>query len=153
MSDATSAREAEGVATSVLEPLMTPRPLTLAAAVVLVTIVGAGVSFVGLMLLAVAAGAVAFLDPVGGLLGFVGLLGFASIAVAVAIVVLAVTLWQRRSWGWVGSLAVAVAGVIGALIALGSAGSQLPIQLGLVTMVAAVALLLAPSTRSAAGIA
>jgi hypothetical protein len=53
----------------------------------------------------------------------------------------------------VGSLAVAVAGVIGALIALGSAGSQLPIQLGLVTMVAAVALLLAPSTRSAAGIA
>lgn len=47
----------------------------------------------------------------------------------------------------------AVAGVAGAVIAMSSSGAQTPIVLGLVTTAATVALLVAPSTRSSAGIA
>lgn len=132
---------------------MTARPLTLAASVVLLAIIGAGLGFVGLLLLAVASGVVPLLDSAGGLAGPAGLLGMAFGGAAVVVFVMAVGLWMGRGWAWLGSLAVAVAAVIGALIALETSGQQLPIQLGLVLTVSAVALLLAPSTRSASGIA
>jgi hypothetical protein len=105
---------------------------------------------VGLLLLAVAAGAVAFLAPAGGLLGIVGLLGIAAVAAGIAVFVAAAGLWMRHGWAWFASLAIAVAAVGGALVALDSAGPQLPLQVGLALTAATVALLLSPQTRAAA---
>lgn len=132
---------------------MSARPVTLAAAVALLVIIGTAVVLAGLLLLAVAAGAVAILDPVGGVLGMVGLLGMAWIAAGVAVFVAAAGLWMRRGWAWFVSLAIAVAAVGGAVVALDSAGPQLPLQVGLVLTAGTVALLVSPQTRSATGIA
>jgi hypothetical protein len=132
---------------------MSARPITLAAAGALLVVIGAGVVLVGFLLLAVAGGAVAFLDPVGGVLGMVGLLGIASVAAGIAVFVAAAGLWMRRGWAWFASLAIAVAAVGGAIVALDSAGPQLPLQVGLVLAAGTVGLLLSPQTRSATGIA
>lgn len=129
---------------------MTTRPLPLAAAAGLLVLLGTGVAFVGVFLLAIAAGLLPFLDNAHP---FVALLGGLAVAAAVATYAFAAALWQRRSWAWVASLAIAVAGVAGAVIAMSTSGAQTPIVLGLVTTAATVALLVAPSTRSSAGIA
>jgi hypothetical protein len=132
---------------------MSSRPVTHAAAVALLAVIGTGVVLVGVFLLAIAAGAVALLDPVGGVLGMVGLLGVASIAAGIAVYVAAAGLWMRRGWAWYASLAIAVAAVGGALVALDSAGPQLPLEVGLVLASGTVGLLVSPQTRSAVGIA
>lgn len=49
-------------------------------------------------------------------------------------------------------ITIAVMAVIGAVIALETGGGQPPVQAGLVLTLAATALLLAPSTRSASGV-
>lgn len=131
---------------------MSARPITLTAAVALLVVLGTGLMLVGVLLLAVAAGAVALLDPVGGVLGMVGLLGIASVAAGIAVFVAAAGLWMRRGWAWFASLAIAVAAVGGAIVALDSAGPQLPLQVGLVLTSGTVGLLVSPQTRSAAGI-
>jgi hypothetical protein len=128
---------------------MTARPIALVAAVVLMAIIGVGVTFVGLLMLAVAAGAVALLSPAGGVLGFVGLLGVGSLVAGLIVFIVAGGLWIGRAWGWVASLAVAAVSVIGAIVAISTAGAQVPLQLGLVLCAGTVALLLAPSTREA----
>jgi hypothetical protein len=129
---------------------MNARPLPLAVASGLVVIIGAGLTVVGLLLLAVAAGTIAFLDSARPA---VGLLGALALAAAAASFVSAAALWQGRPWAWVASLAIAVAGVTGAVIALSTSGTQAPTVIGLVLTAATVALLIAPSTRTSAGIA
>jgi hypothetical protein len=128
---------------------MDTRPVTLALAAVLLAVIGAGVGFVGAFLLAIAAGAIPLLDSSGGLLAPVGLLGMAAVVAAVLVLVASTALWLRRAWAWAVSLAIAVAGVIGAVIAISTAGSQVPNLIGLVMTVGATALLVAPSTRAA----
>lgn len=129
---------------------MTTRPLSLAVAAGLLVILGTGVAVVGVFLLAVAAGLVAFLDSAHA---FVVLLGGLALAAAVATYASAIALWQGRPWAWVASLAIAVAGVVGAAVAVSTSGAQAPIVLGLAMTGATVALLVAPSTRSSARIA
>lgn len=129
---------------------MTPRPLPLAIASGLVAIIGAGLATVGVFLLAIAAGAVPFLDSAHPV---VALLGVGAVAAAGASFVAAVALWQRRAWAWVASFAIAAAGILGALVALSTSGAQAPTVLGLALTAATVALLVAPSAREAAGIA
>jgi hypothetical protein len=131
---------------------VTSRPPALAAAVVLVVIIGSGIAFVGVLLLTVAVGGVGFLGPTNSMSGVVAGLGALAVLAAALALVSAVGLWLRRPWGWVGSLATALAAVVGAVIALDTSGSHVPVQAGLVLTVAAAALLLAPSTRSAARI-
>jgi hypothetical protein len=84
--------------------------------------------------------------------GVAGLLGVVAILAAAATFTAASGLWLRRPWGWVGSLAIALAAVLGAILALRTAGSQPPITAGLVLTLATAALLLAPSTRTASGV-
>ncbi|OGO55762.1 MAG: hypothetical protein A2V85_02335 [Chloroflexi bacterium RBG_16_72_14] len=128
-----------------------PRPAALAAAVVLMFLIGAGSAFVGALLLVLAAGGIAVI-PAASVSAFVGLLGVVAILVAAATFSAAVGLWLGRPWGWAASLAIALAAVLGALIALVTAGSQPPVAAGLALTLAAAALLLVPSTRRASGI-
>jgi hypothetical protein len=115
-------------------------------------IIGAGTAFIGALLVVVAGGGVGFLGPASNVSAVVGLLGVVALITAAATLVTAVGLWLRRPWGWAGSLAIALAAVLGAIIALGTAGSQPPITAGLVLTLATAALLLAPSTRTASGV-
>lgn len=131
---------------------MTARPAALAAAVVLMIIIGSGIAFVGALLLLVAVGGVGFFGPPNSLSGVVGLLGGVTILTAALTFASAIGLWLRRPWGWIGSFAIAVAAVVGAVIALDTSGSHVPVQAGFVLTVVAAALLLAPSTRTAARI-
>jgi hypothetical protein len=123
----------------------------LAAAVVLLLIIGSGIAFVGLLLLIVGAGGASFF-PAGSVSGAVALLGVLSAWSAAVTFAAAVGLWLRRPWGWTGSLAIALASVLGAVIALSTSVSQPPLAAGLVLTLATAALLLAPSTRTASGI-
>ena len=131
---------------------MANRPAALAAAVVLMLIIGSGAAFVGALLLVVAAGGVAFLGPASGVSGVVGLLGVVALLTAAATLATAIGLWLRRPWGWAGSLAIAIVAVLGAIIALDTSGSQPPLLAGFVLTLAATALLLVPGTRRATGI-
>lgn len=132
---------------------MNRRPVTLAGAVVLTAVIGGGIAFAGAILLVVAAGGAGTL-PAGPAAPIVALLGATGIASAALTFIVAVGLWARRPWGWAGSLAIAVVGVIGAFVALATSGaaSQAPLAAGLSLTVLAVASLLAPQTRGAAGI-
>jgi hypothetical protein len=131
---------------------VSPKSPTLAAAAVLVAVIGAGFAFVGVLLLAVAAGAVAFLQPDGTIGMVVALIGVTGLVAGGIGVGSAVGLWLGRPWGWAGSMAIAVIGSLGAAVALASAGPQAQLLAGTVLVVAAVALLLAPRTRAAAGL-
>ena len=131
--------------------MLAVRPITLALAAVLLAVIGTGLGVVGLLLLAVAAGFVAFLA--GGVHGFVAVLGVVTLGSAAVTAAGAAGLWMRRGWAWTVSLIVAISVVIGALIAIDSAGTQTPILIGLAMGVATTTLLLAPPTRSAAGVA
>jgi len=133
-------------------PFMSARPLSLAVGSALIAIIGVGVGFVGLFLLAIAAGGIPLLDSGGGVVSVVGILGMTGVASSAVALVAAGALWRRRPWGWAASLAIAVAGVVGAVIALGSSGAHAPVQVGLALMLAACGLLVAPGTRRAAGI-
>jgi len=132
---------------------MSARPVTLAIAVALLAIIGAGVAFAGVLLLAVAMGAVPFLAPSGGPFNLAGLLGVTALVTALVILASAAGLWMRRGWAWAISLIVAASAVIGAVIVLDSSGAQLPTVIGLVLSAATGLLLFAPQTRSAAGVA
>lgn len=127
-----------------------PRPLHLALAVALLAVVGAGVAFIGLLLLAVAAGAIPFLA--GGVRGFVVVLGAVALASAAMTWVAAALLWMRRPAGWAVSVVVAVSAVAGAVIAVATSGPQLPTLAGLAIGASALGLLVAPETRTAARI-
>ena len=127
---------------------MFARPITLALAAVLVALIATGLAFVGLLLLAVSAGLVAFLA--GGVHGFVAVLGFAGIAAAAVAYAAAFGLWQGRPAGWAVSLVIAVAAIVGAVVAIATSGAQAPILAGLGLGVAAGVLLVAPETRTAA---
>jgi hypothetical protein len=130
---------------------MAARPLSLAVAVALLAVIGAGVAFIGFLLLAVATGAIAFLA--GGIHGFVAVLGVVTLGSAAVTTAGAAGLWMRRGWAWTVSLIVAISVVIGALIAIDSAGTQTPILIGLAMGIATTTLLVAPPTRSAVGVA
>lgn len=130
---------------------MTARPAALAAAVVLLLIIGSSLAFVGALLLVVAAGGVSFF-PAGSVSGVVALLGVLGVVGAAVTFAAAVGLWLRRPWGWAGSLAIALASVLAAAVALSTSGDQPSLVAGLVLTLAATALLLAPSTRTASGI-
>lgn len=127
---------------------MSARPVSLSLAVVLLALIGAGLAFIGLMLVAVSAGLVAFLA--GGVHGFVALFGALSLGAAAMTWIAAGALWSGRPAGWAISLIVAVAAVVGALVALGTSGAQAPTLAGLTIGGIVVALLVAPETRAAA---
>jgi hypothetical protein len=73
-----------------------------------------------------------------------------ALVVAIAGAASAAALWAGRPWGWMGSLAVAILGVVGATVAVSTSGAQVPLLVGLGIAVAAVALLLVPATRDSA---
>jgi hypothetical protein len=114
------------------------------------TVIGSGIAFVGALLLLVAAGGVGFLGPTNSMSAIVALLGGVAVLTAAVTFASAIGLWLRRPWGWIGSFAIALAAVVGAVIALDTSGNHMPVQAGFVLTVAATALLLAPSTRTAA---
>jgi hypothetical protein len=131
---------------------MPTRPATLSAAVVLMLVIGAGCAMVGALLVTVAAGGAGVPLP-ANTAPLVFLLGATAILAALLTFAATTGLWQRRGWGWIGSLAIAVAAVIGAVVALATAGSQAPVLAGFVLTLAAASLLLAPATRRASGVA
>ena len=132
---------------------MTPRrPLALALAVALLTVIGAAFALGGALLLVLATGRIPFLDSLNAF-GAVVLVGAGAIAFAWFAWLAAGSLWRGRARGWVASLVIAVVAVGSAAVALANSGSQAPLVVGmLLTSVALVAVLL-PSTRRAAGIA
>jgi hypothetical protein len=128
---------------------MSARPVTLLTAVALLAVIGSAFAFAGVLLLVLASTGLGLLAPAGG---FVALLGAAAALAAILAAIAIAGLWRGRAWGWAASLAVAVVSVLGALVALATGGIQLPLVAGLALTVAALALLLAQPTRSAAGI-
>jgi hypothetical protein len=80
-------------------------------------------------------------------------LGVVTLGSAAVTTAGAAGLWMRRGWAWTVSLIVAISVVIGALIAIDSAGTQTPILIGLAMGIATTTLLVAPPTRSAVGVA
>lgn len=129
---------------------MTARPAPLAVAAALMAVIGFGFAIVGAVLLA---GAVGSMRAAAGVAVVVAVLGVVAIGAAAVTVLAAVALWRRRAWGWAGSLTIALAAVLGAVIAMETAVSQAPTMLGLVVAIVATALLMTPSTRSASTIA
>lgn len=129
---------------------MTARPAPLAFAAALMAVIGFGFAIVGAVLLA---GAVGGMHTAAGVAVVVAVLGVVAIGAAAVTVLAAVALWRRRAWGWAGSLTIALAAVLGAVIAMETAVSQAPTMLGLVVAIVATALLMTPSTRSASTIA
>jgi hypothetical protein len=131
---------------------MPTRPPALAAAVVLMLVIGAGLAVVGALLVAVALGG-AGVDVPANASAIVVMLGAVGILAALLTFAAATGLWLRRGWGWVGSFAIAVAASLGAVIALTTSGGQPPVLAGLGVTLAAAILLSAPATRRASGIA
>lgn len=129
---------------------MTVRPAPLAVAAALMAVIGFGFAMVGAALLAAA---LVGMPTVAGVAPVSAVLGFVAIGAAAVTVLAAVALWRGRAWGWAGSLTIALAAVLGAVIALETPASQAPTMLGLVVAIAAAALLMTPSTRSASTIA
>jgi hypothetical protein len=127
---------------------MSARPATLALAVVLVALIGTGLAVVGVLLLALWVGLVAFLA--GGVHGFVAVLGLTGIAAAAVTYAAAAGLWLGRPTVWAASLVIAGAAVIGAVVAIATSGAQAPSLAGLALGGAAGVLLVAPETRLAA---
>jgi hypothetical protein len=120
-------------------------------AVALVALIGAGVAVVGALLVAVASGAIPFLEQ-SAMSPVVALFGALAIALGLLTFAAAAGLWWRRAWGWMGSLVVGIGAVAGAIIALDASGPHAPTVIGLAIALAAVVLVLAPSTRRATGL-
>ena len=132
--------------------MQTHRPLALALATALLTVIGAAFALVGALLFVLASGRIPFLDSLNAF-GAVVLIGLGAIVLAWFAWLAAASLWRGRARGWTGSLAVAVVAAGGAVTAVANAGGQAPLVIGLVLTVATLALLLVPSTRHAAGVA
>jgi hypothetical protein len=139
------------VAERTLEPSVSSRPISLVIAVAFVALIAAGISIVGVLFLAVAAGAIPFLAQ-SSMSPIVALLGGIAIALGGLTFAAAVGLWRRRAWGWMGSLVVGIGSVIGAVIAIETSGPQVPALIGLGIAVATIALVLAPPTQVASGV-
>ena len=131
---------------------MTTRSITLSLAVALLLLLAVALVGVGALLLVIAADQSGLPDPVGMVAGTIALLGATGIAVGGAAATAAIGLWRGSPMGWAGSVAAALAFMLGAVVSVTSAGPQVPLLAGLGLTVAAIALLLAPSTRRAAGI-
>ena len=131
---------------------MTRRPVTLATSAVLVAIIGLSIAAVGAILLALAGGGLADLGLRGIASTALPLTGAAMVVAGISAIGAAVGLWLGYPWAWAASLVVALVAVSGAIVALATAGFQLPLAVGLVLTAAATSLLLAPSTRSAVGV-
>ena len=129
---------------------MTRRPAALAVSAVLVAIIGGSIAAVGVILLLLASGGLLELD-VAAAAAVLPVVGAGMMVAGIAALGSAVGLWLGRPWAWAASLAVALVSVAGAVVAVGTGGFQLPLLVGLALTVAAAGLLLAPSTRSAAG--
>lgn len=131
---------------------MTTRSLTLSMAVALLLLLAVAIAAVGSLLLVIAADRSGLPDPVGMVAGVIAVLGMLGIAVGGAAGAAAIGLWRRSPLGWAGSVAAGLAFLLGAVVSVTSAGPQVPLLIGLGLTLAAVALLLAPSTRRAVGV-
>ena len=128
------------------------RPIALAVATVLLTVIGAAFALGGALLLVLATGRIPLLDSLDAF-GPAVMVGVGSIVLAWFAWLAAGSLWRRRARGWTASLVVAIVGVAAALTAVANAGAQSLVVVGLLLTALTVAFLLVPSTRRAAGIA
>src|SRR5262245_23440209 len=91
-------------------PVPTRRPVALAIATALVTVIGAGFALGGALLLVLASGRVPFLDSVNAF-GAIVLVGVGSIVLAWFAWLAAGSLWRGRARGWTASLVIALVAV------------------------------------------
>jgi hypothetical protein len=124
---------------------MHTRATSLLMAVVLVALTGVAALFVGVLLVAVAAGAIPLLA--GGVHPFVWVVAAAVLSFGVAGVIAAVGLWRQRAWAWPLAAGVQLLGLLGAVIAVATSGPQLPTLLGLAMVAVGLAAVVAPDTR------
>lgn len=126
---------------------MFARPVAAAVVAAISTVMGLAAGLFGAFWLAVAAGTVACLDPVGGFFGILGLLGVASIGYGASALVAAIGLVRGRAWAWIASFHVLIIAVAGSLVASVTAGPQTLVLIGAALPVIAMAALFAPSLR------
>ena len=132
--------------------MQTRRPLALAVATALLTVIGGAFALGGALLLVLATGRIPFLDSVNAF-GAIVLDGVGSIVLAWFAWLAAGSLWRGRARGWTASLVIATVAVGAALTAAVNAGGQGLVTVGLVLTACALGFVVAPSTRHAAGIA
>ena len=132
--------------------MQTRRPLALAVATALLTVIGGAFALGGALLLVLATGRIPFLDSVNAF-GAIVLVGVGSIVLAWFAWLAAGSLWRGRARGWTASLVIATVAVGAALTAAVNAGGQGLVPVGLVLTACALGFVVAPSTRHAAGIA
>jgi hypothetical protein len=130
--------------------LMNTRSTSLLLAVVLVALTGVAALFVGVLLIAVAAGAIPLLA--GGVHPFVWMVAAAAVGFGVAAVVAAIGLWRQLAWAWPLAAGVQLVGTLGAVIAVATSGPQLPTLLGLAMVAVGSIAVFAPDTRRALAI-
>ena len=130
---------------------MQTRPLALALATVLLTVIGVAFALGGALLLVLATGRIPLLDSVNAV-GPVLLVGIGAIVAAWFAWLAAGSLWRGRARGWVASLIVAVVSVGAALTVVGNAGPQALVLVGTAVTVLAFLFLVVPSTRAAVGV-
>ena len=132
--------------------MQTRRPLALAVATALLTVIGGAFALGGALLLVLATGRIPFLDSVNAF-GAIVLVGVGSIVLAWFAWLAAGSLWRGRARGWTASLVIAIVAVGSALTAVVNSGGQGLVAVGLILTACALGFVLAPSTRHAAGIA
>jgi hypothetical protein len=126
---------------------MTTRSTSLLLSVVLVALTGIAALFVGVLLLAVAAGAIPVLA--GGVHPILWVVVAAALAFGLAGVVAAVGLWRQRAWAWPVAVGVLSVGTMGAVVAVASSGPQRPTLIGLGMVVAGIVTVVSSDTRRA----
>jgi hypothetical protein len=124
---------------------MDNRPASLLAATVLVALTGVSALLVAALLMAVAAGAVAFLDD--GLSPFAWLVAGSAFIFGLAGVAAAVGLWRQQAWAWPVAAGVQALGTLGAAVAIATSGPQTPTLIGTAMVAAGLAAVIAPDTR------
>lgn len=127
---------------------MNARPLPLLLASTLTLVVAIGALLLGVFLVAVAAGAVAFLAN-GGATSPAALVGAASIAFGLLAAVAAAGLWVRRAWALPLAGSIHLIAFLGVLAAASTSPFGAHIAGGLVLTLGGLAALAAPTTREA----